>query len=216
MSTATSYPPPPEGASLPVHPGSLPPPAPAVPRVEIRVAHGLDEMLHAFAIRAAVFLAEQSCPYGEEFDGNDMTATHVIAYVDGEPAATVRMRYFGTFAKLERMAVRKEFRGSGVARAIVDEAMDFLARKGFAAVYGHAQEGKERFWENAARRHGGFRALPGVERPVFSGYSYTAIAMSLRPDADALGIRSDPAVLNRPEGDWDRPGPLETGTGSLA
>jgi hypothetical protein len=31
----------------------------------------------------------------------------------------------------------------------------------------------------------------------------------LTPPADAIGLESDPFVLLRPEGDWDRPGVLD-------
>jgi len=33
------------------------------------------------------------------------TATHLVGYVGAEPAATLRLRYFGDFVKIERLAV---------------------------------------------------------------------------------------------------------------
>src|SRR5579862_5249600 len=121
--------------------------------IEIKVAHSFDEMFMAMAIRSAVFLAEQSCPYDEEFDGNDMTATHLIGFVNGEPAATIRIRYFGRFAKMERMAVRREFRGLPVALKMAHWAIEFVRRKGFQAIIAHTQTGRERFWEVVFRRY---------------------------------------------------------------
>src|SRR5690606_13086405 len=119
-----------------------------------KVAHGFDEMQHAFAIRAAVYLAEQSRPYAQEFDGNDATATHIIGYVDGEPAATIRIRYFANFVKLERMAVRREYRTSKIGQEIVNYAVEFCRQKGFTALHGCAQEGRERYWQFSMRRYG--------------------------------------------------------------
>ena len=37
-------------------------------------------------MRSAVYIGEQECPYEEEFDGNDLAATHLIGYVGNEPA----------------------------------------------------------------------------------------------------------------------------------
>jgi len=49
-------------------------------------------------------------------------------------------------------------------------------------------------------------------RPVFhfSGYAYREMEFDLAPPSGAVGLASPPMVLLRPEGDWDRPGVLET------
>src|SRR4051794_24719610 len=59
------------------------------------------------------------CPYEEEFDGNDFSATHLIGYVGNEPAACLRVRYFADFAKIERLAVRREFRTTRLAVTVM-------------------------------------------------------------------------------------------------
>ena len=184
-------------------------------QIEVRVARGVDEMMVAFAIRSAVYLAEQSCPYNEEFDGNDVTATHVVAYIDNEPAATMRIRYFGNFAKLERLAVRREYRAGAIGGKLIAYAVDFVRRKGFTAAYGHAQEGRERYWEYSMRHIGKGGPLQDVERFEFSGHSYTAMGINFEPIPDAITMQSDPNLLNRPEGEWDRPGVLEKSIGKL-
>lgn len=178
--------------------------------IEVRVAHGMDELMMAFAVRAAVFMAEQSCPYSEEFDGNDLCAVHLVAFQNGEPAATLRLRFFGDFAKLERMAVRREFRGGPIAKAIISNAIAYLSRKGFTTVTGHAKEGLERFWTFNTRSHGGgFVPMPGAGVVEFSGLRFTPMSLTLARSEDRLVAGSDPVVLNRPEGDWDRAGILE-------
>src|ERR1041385_8141307 len=70
------------------------------------VAATPDAIQKVFALRAAVFMSEQDCPYEEEFDGNDFCATHILGLVDQQPAAVLRVRYFADFAKIERLAVR--------------------------------------------------------------------------------------------------------------
>ena len=69
------------------------------PRIAVKVAGSLDDMMKCFNLRAIVFIGEQGSPYDEEFDGNDYTATHILATVGGEPAGAMRIRYFGDFAK---------------------------------------------------------------------------------------------------------------------
>ena len=80
------------------------------PVVTIKLASTSDELMQCYMLRAAVFMGEQACPYGEEFDGNDYTASHVIMYVDGEPAGSMRLRWFQSFCKFERGNITK---GSG-------------------------------------------------------------------------------------------------------
>src|SRR6476660_10273299 len=80
-----------------------------------RVAASMTDLMQVVAIRAAAFLAEQNCPYAEEFEGNDFCALHLIGAVNDEPAACLRVRFFADFAKLARLAVRREYRRSRLA-----------------------------------------------------------------------------------------------------
>jgi hypothetical protein len=59
-------------------------------KIGVRVARSLTDMMQVVAIRASVFMSDQSCPYEEEFDGNDFCATHLIGYMGNEPAACIR------------------------------------------------------------------------------------------------------------------------------
>jgi predicted GNAT family N-acyltransferase len=118
----------------------------------IRVANSIADLMQVVAIRAAVFLAEQSCPYEEEFDGNDFCALHLIASVGGEPAACLRVRFFADFAKLERLAVRHEFRRSVLAFEIVRAGIRLARRKGYTRIYGHAQDRLVPFWSRFGAR----------------------------------------------------------------
>ena len=55
--------------------------------ISIRVAASLSDLMQVVAIRGAVYMGEQECPYDEEFDGNDFSSTHLLGYVGNEPAA---------------------------------------------------------------------------------------------------------------------------------
>jgi predicted GNAT family N-acyltransferase len=174
-------------------------------RMQVRVARGADDLLMVYAIRAAVFLAEQACPYAEEFDGNDQCATHFIGFVGGEPACCLRARYFGDFVKLERLAVRKEFRRTRVSFDVVRTAVEHVRRKGFRRIYGHAREGLEKFWA-----HFGAKPLASGRDFVFSDYRYSEMIAEYEALPGAINLDSGPYVIVRPEGDWDRPGILES------
>lgn len=174
-------------------------------RMHVKVARGADDLLMVYAIRAAVFLAEQACPYAEEFDGNDQCATHFIGFVGSEPACCLRARYFADFAKLERLAVRKEFRRTRVSFDVVRTAVEHVRRKGFRRIYGHARQGVEKFWA-----HFGAKPLSPGNDFVFSDHLYSEMIAEYDALPDAIGLESGPYVIVRPEGDWDRPGVLES------
>jgi predicted GNAT family N-acyltransferase len=173
------------------------------PVVTIKLASTSDELLQCYALRAAVFMGEQQCPYWEEFDGNDYTASHLILYVDGEPAASMRVRWFAEFAKLERAIILKRYRSMGLFMPFVDWAKEFCRKKGYRKAYLH---GQRRLWEIFERD--GFRKVN--DQPFhFSDHEYGAFACDLEVGENRPTVFSNPMVLNRPEDKLDAPGILE-------
>ena len=174
------------------------------PVVTIKLASTSDELMQCYALRAAVYMGEQQCPYWEEFDGNDYTATHLMLYVDGEPAASMRLRWFASFAKFERAVILKRYRSMGLFIPFVEWAKDFARKKGSAKAYLHSQH---RLWKIMERN--GFRK---VDDRVFhfSDHEYGAFVCDLTsPDCEVPTVFTDPMVLNRPEDQLDMPGILE-------
>jgi len=170
----------------------------------IRVVTGFEDMMRVAAIRSAVYIGEQACPYDEEFDGNDLAATHLLALVDNEPAGCMRLRFFGDFAKLERLAVRKEFRTSRTAFDLVRASVDLCKEKGFRRIYGHAREDLLAFWQ-----HFGFKLKENGAPFGFSGHVFVEMVEDIEPSPTALSLKDDPYRLIRPEGAWHACGPLE-------
>lgn len=173
------------------------------PVVTIKLAATSDELLQSFALRAAVFMGEQQCPYDEEFDGNDYTATHVVMYVDGEPAGTMRLRWFQSFCKFERCVVLRRYRGLGIHHEINAWCKEFARRKGYARAYLHLQKRHMPMMEKE-----GFRR---VDDRVFnfSDHEYYAVYCDLTPAEGAVALDSPPMVVNRPEDRMDVEGILE-------
>lgn len=172
--------------------------------IGITVARTFDDLMRVAAIRNAVYIGEQECPYDEEYDGNDLSATHLLAYIGDEPVGCLRLRFFADFAKFERVAVRPEFRRSRAAIQLVQAGLKFCQKKGYRRVLGHAQSRLASFWTRF-----GFRPLEGRGPFVFSDYDYIEMVAELERDSDALTLASDPYVMIRPEGRWHAPGILE-------
>jgi len=172
--------------------------------IDIRLARTLEDLMQVFSIRSATFQAEQACPYIEEFDGNDFCATQLLASIGGDPAACIRVRYFADFAKLERLAIRREYRSRRLSRPLVRNALEHCARKGFRRVYGHARTDLVEFWKGH-----GFQLV--ADRPSFrfSDVEYFEIEAMLEQDPQAIRSGVDPMTSIRPEGYWDEAGPLD-------
>jgi len=174
-------------------------------RYRFKVARTLNDMMQVAAIRAAVFMSEQKCPYDEEFDGNDLcAATHILGYVNDEPAACLRIRFFADFAKIERLAVRHEYRNTRLSFSIVWAGIELARKKGYRTLYGHAQNRLVNFWSRF-----GFKPVEQGRDIVFSDFAYTEMRADLEPHPDPVSIESDPYIIIRPEGEWHKPGVLE-------
>jgi predicted GNAT family N-acyltransferase len=166
--------------------------------LRVEMVRDLNDYMKVVAIRSAVFLAEQDCPYAEEFDHNDLSACHLIAYLRDEPVATLRIRWFANFAKIERVCVMKHVRGGALVKLMIETAVEMIGRKGYLHVLGYIQKRLVPFWKQL-----GFLPRDAREAFRFSDYEYVECSRQLEPRADALTIDTDPYKLMRPEGDWD-------------
>jgi predicted GNAT family N-acyltransferase len=172
--------------------------------VTVTVARTFEDLMRVASLRSAVYIGEQECPYEEEFDGNDLAATHLIGYIGNEPAGCLRIRYFADFAKVERLAVRKEFRNTRLAFQLVRAAVELCRKKGYRRLYGHAQKRLVNFWSRF-----GFRLFEGGQELVFSDFDYVEMVAEIERHPEAISIGGDPYVIIRPEGRWHLPGVLE-------
>ncbi|KJC57902.1 hypothetical protein UP10_26370 [Bradyrhizobium sp. LTSPM299] len=175
-----------------------------VDQVTVQVVRSMEEMARVMAIRSAVYMGEQHCPFEEEFDGNDFSATHLICHQGREPVGCLRIRYFADFAKFERLAVRNESRNAGLARRIVDAAIELCRKKGYRTLYAHSQKRLLNFWEQR-----GFARMQGGREFTFSDFDYVEVCLDAARHPARISLSEDPYVLIRPEGQWDVPGILE-------
>ncbi len=116
------------------------------------------QMQMAWDIRRVVFVIEQECPEDIEWEFEE-ESTHYLAFLNGKPVGTARWRRTENGFKLERFAVLKEARNSGVGSSLVKYLLNELsgqtekkylhAQLAAAPLYaknGFKPEG-ENFWE---------------------------------------------------------------------
>ena len=180
------------------------------PQSEVTIARSIEDIFQVFSVRSATYIAEQFCLYSEEFDGNDFCATQFLGKVDGDAAGCVRLRFFNGFAKLERLAVRAEYRQSRLAYQLVRAALDHCRKKGYRRVIGHSRLDLVRFW-----RVFGFKIVESRPPFSFANVQYVELLLDMAPDEGAICIDADPMVIIRPEGAWDRPGPFDISMSAL-
>ncbi|MBU5674690.1 GNAT family N-acetyltransferase [Paenibacillus brevis] len=90
------------------------------------------QLKECLEIRKEVFVVEQKVPVDLEIDEYDVLGDqvhHVLVEVGGEPAATGRLIYYvDNAAKMQRIAVRKEYRSQGIGSVLL-LGMEALARE---------------------------------------------------------------------------------------
>lgn len=172
--------------------------------LSVEIVRDLADFMKVVAIRSSVFLAEQDCPYEEEFDNNDLSSLHLIAYLRGQPVATLRVRWFANFAKIERVCVMKHVRGGAVVKLMIETAVDIISRKGYTVAIGYIQKRLAPFWKQL-----GFLPREGRSDFRFSDYEYVECQRILPVRADAITIDADPYMVMRPEGEWDHENVLD-------
>ncbi len=118
------------------------------PMVDIRLGAWAQLGEAARQVRTEVFVQEQQIPLEMEWDDEDATALHAVAYNRlGMPVATGRLLQHGpNVARIGRMAVSRVLRGSGLGRDILHALMDAARQRGDRAVVLHAQRSAEGFY----------------------------------------------------------------------
>jgi hypothetical protein len=173
----------------------------------VKVVTSPEEMIHVIAIRSICFMEETGLSAKQAHDGNDYQATHVIMYCGDEPIASLRIRWFKDFAKIERTALRKAYRNSNALRALGDFVFAHIARKGYDVAITHANPLLARLWRTLF----GFKESANKPRLRFAGHAtdYVELVKVLSVPVDAIGIETPASVLMRIEGSWDVPSEFE-------
>jgi ElaA protein len=83
-----------------------------------------------WALRSAVFVVEQDCPY-LDLDGRDLepTTRHLWVEQDGVPVAVLRLLFDGDAVRIGRVATAPTARGRGLAAQLVGAAIELAGER---------------------------------------------------------------------------------------
>jgi hypothetical protein len=178
--------------------------------IRVEVVTTGEQFMHVIAVRAICFMEETGFSAQQTIDGNDYQATHFIVYAKDEPIGTSRLRWFRDFAKIERTGFRAAYRNARVVKRSAEFVFDHVARKGYDLLVTHAEPKYLRLWEMLL----GFKRVEGRPSVLTAGHEpYIEMIKRLTPPASAITLQTDPKVLFRIEGYWDKPGVFDTGNG---
>ena len=90
-----------------------------------------NELYSILRLRNHVFIVEQKCPY-DDIDGKDIKSQHLLLEDNGNLAGYLRILPKGlSFPQpsIGRVLVKKEYRGGGFAREMMQNAIQFIQIK---------------------------------------------------------------------------------------
>jgi YbgC/YbaW family acyl-CoA thioester hydrolase len=119
--------------------------------VELMTGPWLELKVLASPLRTEVFVDEQKVPAEMEWDDDDETALHAVAKNRmGMVLATGRLlQHAPGTARIGRMAVKKQMRGSDLGRRVLQSLMDAAKARGDTQVLLHAQCSAQGFYKRA-------------------------------------------------------------------
>lgn len=107
-----------------------------------------DELPLCLSLRRTVFIEEQGVSEADEVDGLDGSATHLLAFAEGEAVGTARLMENAGTGKIGRVCVLPAARGTGLGAALIRAAVaEFRSRPGIAKVKLGAQTHALGFYE---------------------------------------------------------------------
>ena len=116
--------------------------------LKIKKIETINEFVDAIRIRVNVFIIEQECPPGWEPDELDKDSQHFIALADNKIVATARLREDPKHvAKIERMAVSKDYRGEGIGETLAKYMVEQAKKMGYKKIWMQAQVQAKDFYK---------------------------------------------------------------------
>jgi len=109
-------------------------------KLRYKLVENNKELEEALDIRKRVFVEEQGISETLEIDGNDSSALHMIVKNGDIAVGTARVRFLSKQqAKMERMAILKSSRGSGIGKGIIAFLEEELKKRGIEQIVLHSQ-----------------------------------------------------------------------------
>lgn len=165
--------------------------------LKILIVRSDEEYAQAMSVRKKVFCDEHKISPEKEFDGNDHSATHILALYNNIPIGTMRIRYFNGFVKMERMCVLPEYRKTQASEQIMQKGMSFAAQKGYEIVHGVCKKELLARWQK-----NGFEPIPNAPLTEQNGMTLVPIYCNLPKVDKTITLQTEASVLNAKEGEW--------------
>jgi predicted GNAT family N-acyltransferase len=127
---------------------------PQFSQVKLTQVTWVDAEFFLRAVRMPVFIEEQNVAPDFEWDELDASAVHLLAMLNNEPIACLRII---DFHKIGRMAVLKAFRGNGLGATLLLAAVAICKKYGSKSVYLSAQTHAIGFYQ-----HCGFKVTSEI------------------------------------------------------
>lgn len=176
-------------------------------QIAIQVVTTAEQFMQAMAVRAIVFMEHVGLAVGQAIDGNDYQATHVLVTAGGEPVGSARIRWFQDFAKIERTAFRPAYRDPRILKKAGLFIFDHAAKKGYRRVITQAEPKFAKLWERML----GFELQEELPPVMAEGHEpYHQLVKILDPISEPITLSTNPKILLRIEGQWDRRGAFES------
>ena len=173
-------------------------------RIETKVVTTPEQQRDAFMVRAVCYAGkdEGAMPIKVLVDGNDYQATHFVAYVDGEPVGSARVRWFRDFAKFERSCFVPAFRNMRTIYTTSSAVFAHIAAKGYDMVLTVATPKYAALWQKLL----GFeRSQKPAFRIAVSEEPFFELMKRLTLPDFRLSAETESAIIERIEGRWNAP-----------
>lgn len=117
-------------------------------KIEYKRVESLAEFIDAVRIRVDVFIIEQKCKPGWEPDTEDKISSHYVAVFNNHIVATARVRKIKSKEfKIERMAIKKEYRRRGIGKGLLDYIILKTKKQKPQKIWLQAQVQAQKFYE---------------------------------------------------------------------
>lgn len=120
-----------------------------------KVVTQLEDLIKVFVVRGIVFIEEQGVPYALEHDSEEYRSMHILGEENEVPFGAGRIRFLGEYAKLERIAIRKGYRGRNLGHELTQFMMATAEAHGFKKFKLHAQAHLAEFYQKHGFRISG-------------------------------------------------------------
>lgn len=117
-------------------------------QIKTKITKEEGEILEAKNIRRKVFQEEQGIKSELDYDGKDEDADHFVAYFNDKIVGTLRVRYLSKdTAKLERLAILKDYRKAGIGTKLLNFVINYLKDKMIKKLKLNAQLSAREFYQ---------------------------------------------------------------------